>query len=76
MSDPAQVSALCIFLIPYILEAQTYTGLCTSTRGLQELKAAAISMRDLTNQEGPHGPSFTQKGDCLEHSTSNANLKP
>lgn len=55
MSDPAQVSALCIFLIPYILEAQTYTGLCTSTRGLQELKAAAISMRDLTNQEGLMG---------------------
>ena len=76
MSDSAQESALCIFLIPYILEAQTHAGLCTSTQGLQELKAAAISMRNLTNQEGPHGPSFTRTGECLEHSTSNANLKP
>ena len=76
MSDPAQVSALCIFLIPYILEAQTHLGLCTSTQGLQELKAAAISTRNLTNQEGLHDPSFTRTGECLEHSTSNANLKP
>lgn len=59
-----------------MLEAQTRTGLCVSSRGLQELKAAAISARNLTNQEGMHGPSFTQTGERLERSTSNANLKP
>ena len=64
-SDLARISALWIVLIPDILKAETHTGFCPSTQNLDDIKAAAISMCNLTNQEGLICPLLRQE--CVEN---------